>query len=543
MNEFITQIDAGMGFTGEVQASTLSPPEEWFFEALTWGRSDSGETVNPSTALTHGPVWQAVNILAGDVGQLPIQVFRKTDKIRQRDDQHPVDRLLTQEPNPYQTPAIWKETMMAWALLWGNGCSYIIRDNGGRPMAFMPLMPDRTFPRMVEGEWWIETDFGDGKRIPLPYVDVFHVRGLATDGFWGLSAVHVAKNVIGGGLALRKHGNKTFKNSARPGMALTMEGKAPAPEVQAELRRQIQSLHSGADNAGNWLLLYGGAKAEQMSMSNADAQWLEAMDLDREFIAGLFGVPPYRLGAMKNSAVRANVEQQNTDYMNTSLSRHLNKIREEGERKLFNLGERRLRRVYLKWIVEAFLRGDLAARGAYYAQAKAGEWMTTNEIREIEDMNPIAGGDVLKNPAINPATSKEPEPQRREEPKAPDEAKQTARALVEGQVAAMLEVEACAVERGIPSARNATKWSENYYERYNDIAANFLTVPCKAASALGCSPADWRAVVALHARDSLNRFLAMAGIATKESLPDIAREFAASIREQKQAMTAAILGD
>ena len=544
MSDFITQIDAGMGFTGEVQASTLAHPDEWFFEALSgWGKSDSGETVNPSTAITHGPVWQAVNILTGDVGQLPIHVYRKTGNKRERDDTHPVDRLLTQEPNQFQTPAIWKETMMAWALLWGNGCSLIVRNNAGQPIALIPLDPTRTHPRMLEGEWWIETDFGDGKLVPLPYEDVFHVRGLSTDGFWGLSAVSVAKNVIGGGLALRKHGNKTFKNSARPGMALTMEGKAPSPEAQREFRAQLNALHSGSDNAGNWLLLYGGAKAQPMSMSNADAQWLEAMDLDREFIAGLFGVPPYRLGAMKNSAVRANVEQQNTDYLNTSLSRHLNKIREEGERKLFNYGERRLRRVYLKWIVEAFLRGDLAARGAYYAQAKTGEWMTTNEIRELEDMNPIEGGDVLKNPAINPATPSEPKPPaRREDHPPPDEAKQAVRSLVEGQVAAMLEVEACAVERGIPAARNATKWAENYYERYTEMAKNFLAVPCQLAGTLGCNPADWRTVVSTHARDSLNRFLAMAGIATKDSLPSISKEFAASVREQSGAMSAAILG-
>lgn len=544
MNDFITQIDAGMSFTGEVQASTLAHPEEWFFEALTWGRSDSGETVNPTTALTHGPVWGAVSRLSGDVGQLPIHVYRKSGRNRERDDQHPVDRLLTQEPNPYQTPAIWKEMMMAWSLLWGNACCYIVRDNAGRPAYFIPLLPDRTRPQIIEGEWWIETDFGDGKRVPLPYEDVFHIRGLATDGFWGLSAVQVAKNVIGGGLAAMKHKNRTFKNSARPAVALTHPGNKPTPEVQKEYREQIEKMHSGSENAGRWLILYGGASASPMSMSNVDAQLLELLQLDVEQVALIFDVPPYKLGAMKNSAVRANIEQQNADYLTTSLSRHLNKFKEEGERKLFNYGERRLRRVYLKWVVEAFLRGDLAARGAYYAQAKTGEWMTTNEIRELEDMNPIAGGDVLKNPAINPATTKpEEKPQRREEPKPNEDAKQTARSLIEGQVAAMLEVEACAVERGIPAARNATKWAENYYERYNDIASNFLTVPCKAAAALGCNSADWRAIVALHAREALNRFLAMAGIATKSSLPDIARDFAASIREQKQAMTAAILGE
>src|SRR5574338_179470 len=112
----------------DVRASTASHPEEWFFEALTWGRSDSGETVNPTTALSHGPVWQAVNILAGDVGQLPLHVYRKNGRNRERIESHPVDWLLTREPNDYQTPSIWKETMMSVALLWGNACSYIARN-------------------------------------------------------------------------------------------------------------------------------------------------------------------------------------------------------------------------------------------------------------------------------------------------------------------------------------------------------------------------------------------------------------------------------
>jgi hypothetical protein len=347
-------------------------------------------------------------------------------------------------------------------------------------------------------------------------------------------------------LALRKHGNKTFKNNARPGMALTTEQKAPAPEVQAEYRKQLESLHSGSENAGRWLFLYGGVKPTVMSMSNADAQWLEAMDLDREFVAGIFQVPPYRLGAMKNSAVRANLEQQNTDYLTTSLSRHLNKFKEEGERKLFNAGERRLRRVYLKWIVEAFLRGDLAARGAYYSQAKAGEWLTTNEIRELEDMNPIEGGDVLKNPAINPAGEKPaPEPKPAEEkPKEPNEETRSAAVdLVHGQISAMIEMEAVAAEKHIPVARNATKWVDNYYEKFPDFAKNFLAVPCSMAVSLGCDLNDWNTAVALHCRDAMTRFQAMAGIVSKDSLPQVAKDFANSIRERRASFAASILGD
>lgn len=540
-----------MGFSGgltDVQALAY-PNEDWFFNAIGVGRSDSGETVTPSTALTHGPVWQAVNILAGDIGQLPIQVYRKNGRERKRDESHAVDWLLTAEPNPFQTPAVFKETLMSWALLWGNGCAYIARDGAGRPQFLIPLLPDRTRPIVAEvesvdgvkyNEWFIETDFGDNKKVALLYSDVFHLRGLATDGFWGLSAVQVAKNVIGAGLALRKHGNRTFKNAARPAAALSMDGPQPNPETVANYRKQLEEMHSGAENAGKWLLLWGGAKFSPMSMSNADAQWLEALDMDREFVAGLFNLPPYRLGAMKNSAVRANLEQQNSDYLTTSLSRHLNKFREEGERKLFNAGERRLRRVFLKWITEAFLRGDLAARGAYYAQAKTGEWMTTNEIRELEDLPPIEGGDVLRNPAINPAEKK---PADNPPPQDPSQAaQQSARDLVAKQAAALCEVEACAAEKNIPAARNAVKWAEKYYDRYLELAGTFLAQPCALAASLGCEIADWRGVAAYHARESLNRFLAMAGISSRDELASVATEFSSSVRNGKDAFASKLIG-
>lgn len=546
-----------MSYTGPVDdpQALAYPTDEWFFNAVTWGRSDSGENVSPSSALTHVPVWQAVNILAGDVGQLPIHIYRKRGRNRERDESHPVDWLLTMEPNPYQTPAVWKETMMAWALLWGNGCSYIVRDGSGRPTALIPLAPECTHPKLMRmvgedgakwDEWWIETDFGDGKRVPLPYQDVFHVRGLATDGFWGLSAVQVAKNVIGGGLALRKHGNRTFKNGANPHLALVNEGKQPAPEVVANYRSELERYHAGAENAGRWLLLFGGTKPMPLTMSNHDAQWLEAMDLDREFISSVFNLPPYRLGAMKNSATRSNLEQQNTDYLNTSLSRYLIKIKEEIERKLFNYGERRLRRLFPKWITEAFLRGDLAARGAYYSQAKTGEWMTTNEIRELEDMNPIDGGDELRNPAINPAAkpgeSDEPEPQRRDPPEPSEDAQEAARDLVSRQVIALLDAEAKAIQKACGEEGNVVKWATNYYESYQRAAGHFLEAGCRLAAALGCGPCDWTTACGLHARDSLNRLLAMSGICTKEGLPAVGRELAGAIRGQADYLMNSICG-
>jgi HK97 family phage portal protein len=559
LNHLITQIDAGMGYTGDVQGSTLRNPEEWMFEAFGGGaRADSGERVNAATALSHGPVWQAVNILAGDVGQLPLNVYKRpiTGDKRAVDiaADHPVNWLLSKEPNPFQTPAIWKETMMAWALLWGNGCSYIARDGNGRPKFLIPLLPDRTWPVWVDaineetgepeegGEWFIETDFGDGKREPLFYSDVFHLRGLATDGFWGLSAIQVAKNVIGGGMSMMKQRNRTFKNGLTPGGALTSESKEPPPEVRAEYRRQIDSIHAGAENAGKWLMLWGGTKFSPFSMSNVDAQALQMIDLDREQVASLFMLPPYKLGAMKNSAVRANLEQQNSDYLYTSLSRHLNKAKEEAERKLFSDGERRLQRVFIEWDVDVILKADLAARGTYYSQAIAGEWMTKNEVRYEEGLPPLAGGDVTRNPAINPAQPKPTEPPKREPPPvAPEEATDAARALIRSQVDTMLSVEANRIERMSKSSQPFLQWADEFYDNYAGHAEPYLRISCKLATSLGLE-ANWRPAVEMHARDSRQALNAIAGLVSKTDLPDAVRDHVDRVRALGDIVTTTILG-
>jgi HK97 family phage portal protein len=553
VNELITQIDAGMHFTGDVQGYSLSNthhPQDWFLDAMTWGRSDTGESVNPNTAMCHGPVWQAVNILAGDVGQLPIHVSRTRGDEIERFLDHPVEWLLAHEPNPFQIPATWKETMMNWCAAWGNGCSWVVRNNSGRATMVVPLLPDRTYPIDVEGEWWIETDFGDGMRIPLPYEDVFHLPWLAEDGFWGIGPIQRCRNTIATGIALRKFGNKTFANGGRPGGALEIPGAAPTSEQMRSKREQLEEIHGGAENAGKWLLLYNGAKFTQVAMNNDDAQWLESLEKDPAFIAGLFGLPPYKLGYMKDSSTRANTEQQNTDYLNTSLSRHLNKFREEVRRKMFTLGERQKGEIDVDWTYEAFLRADLAARGAYYAQAKTGEWMTTNEIRKLEGLNPIKGGDVLKNPAINPAQPKtDPEPKQPPAP-APDNestdrtaAKRAARELIADRVSDLLENEAINVKDACKNSRNLTKWAENYYERYTETASNWLGTSADLAVVSGWPKCDWRKAACDHARDSLNRLLSMAGIATKASLSEIGKQFADSVRDRKEYFANAILGE
>lgn len=556
MNGFQIQCLPGADLPSmEVFNATLANPEDWMFEAFGGGTSDAGVRVNAVTALTHGPVWQAVNILAGDVGQLPLHVMRQRGRDREKFVEHPVDWLFNGEPNETQTPSMWKETMMAWALLWGNACCYIERDGTGRPTALIPLLPDRTGPRAVEYmsnsgqqfrfvviESWI-----DNQLVPFLYEDIFHIRGLATDGFWGLSAIQTCKNAIGHGMALEKHGNKLFSNGATPSGVLQHPGKMEAP-ARANLRKEWYEVHGGPSNAGKVAVLWEGMQFNPISMSSRDAQWMEDREFDRDTVASLFNLPAFKLNSLKYSAVRANLEEQNRDYFNTSLSRHLNKFKEEAERKLLTYSERRPMvrrgRVYLRWFPEAFLRGDTVSRFTAYSTAIAARFMSPNEVREKEDMNPYDGGDEFLNPAIEQTKPKEETPEKKEETPTDDQQKTLARGLMEVQVNALLETEAKALEKasGPNGARNFCNWAANYYESYLKIADNFLNLPEKIAKQSGFD-ADWRRAIELHAQDGLQSVLACAENVTKSGLSKVIGDHANEVRGQRDYLVASILGE
>lgn len=546
MNGFEIQCLPG-GAVPEVigpQASGLDYPEDWLFEALTCGPSDSGERVNPVTALSHSPVWQAINILAGDVGQLPWRKMVKVDGGAEKDESHPLDWLLSEQPNQWQTPSVWREMMMHWALGFGNGISAIMRNRIGE-REFLPLLPDRTsYVADDEYGFLITSEVGD-RRVALTPDEVFHVRGLTSNGFWGLSAVTVCKNRIGNGMAMLKHGNSTFRNGCRPSGVLEHPGKL-SPEARTNLRDEWRRIHGGAANTGEIAILWENMKYNTLSMSNEDAQWLEGMDLDREFVAGLFNLPGFKLGAMKNSAVRANLEEQNRDYFNTSLSRWLNRFNEEAKRKLLSMRERRSRIHFFRWFPEAFLRGDIQKRYAAYSVAIASRFMNPNEVREKEDMNSYDGGDEFLNPAIDvkpeaplPAEESGDDPEK----KVDEAAMALARSLVQSQVSALLEVEANRIERAAKTTNNFVRSAADFYENYTALAQKYLEIPSEISKNAGFTSANWKSAVELHSQDSWHRLLAITDLVNRDGLAEAATQFAAGVRTETERLTAAVLGE
>jgi len=509
-----------------IQAMATQTKEDRFFTASSaGGQSDSGEVVNPTTALGHGPVWQAVNILAGDVGQLPFWKMRKSGDSTGKDRGHPLNYALTVEPNPWQNPSVWKETMMSHALLWGNGISVIQRLPGGG-VWFMPLMPDVTFYAEVSpGEFWITTRISN-KEKAFPYEDCFHVRGLQSNGFWGMSAVDVARNVLGHGLALQAHGNRTFKNDARPSGVLRTDSPFNA-DAHKNLRQEWYDTQGG-DNRRSIAILWEGLQFQPMSVSNEDSQWLEARKLDREFVASLFNLPAFKLNALENSAVRSNLEEQNRDYFQTSLSRWTNRFAEEARRKLLTRELRASGDHWFRWFPEAFLRGDIEKRMKSYSLAIASRILNPNEARAREDLDPYEGGDEYINPAISQAGQNE----------AAQQAK--AVAMVEEQVHAILDIEANRVERAAATSKNFVAWAERFYSEFCTICEDRLTTPCELAELLGVTT-DWRSTCENYTRDSLQELLSITEVVTQSGLSKAGTDRAKAIREQAKELTRAIL--
>lgn len=475
INQFFCGHDGDAVELTNVATSNWTNPQDWLFDAFGRCRSDAGVTVNGYTALTHCPLWQGINIIAGDIGQTPLRLVR--DKFYDQQ-QHVAWKLLQLAPNDLQTPSTFLETLVQWALMWGQGCSWI-QFRGSQPYKLIPLRPDCLWKELVTfGEQEIllyhyYSPTRDGEQYVFAPWEIIDIPGLTSDGICGYELFRVAKNTIGQGLAVEKHGNSTFANGAVPGGVL----EAPVggaisrdAKARANLREEWDAVHRGPDKAGSIAILWEGITYKATSQSNIDAQWIEAKKVSVYEAAALLNLPPHKLGAMEDSSVRANLEEQNADYVQRSLRRWYNKMSEEFQRKLLTTAEWMGGRLKFIWDDGAFLKADVeTATQIADRNIKATVW-SPNEGRAYLGFPPRDGGDVYGSPAINPNPQRPEDGQEspdngRPRAKADDEGLKTAHfELLRDRLAAFFETESRNL-RQVASAKgsNFVEWLDSFY--------------------------------------------------------------------------------
>jgi HK97 family phage portal protein len=356
--------------------------------------SGAGVTVTPERALYLGAVFSCVRVIAESIGQLPLHLLVQSGRERRKAEEHPLYRTLKTKPNHWQTPQEWKEFTGACLALRGNAYSLISR--GPRFVELHPLMPGNVSPKRLDTGDVVYDVAQKGGPKRYAAADVLHTKLFPTgDGLLGASPVQFAREAIGLGIATEQHGARLFANGARPGGILTTTQDLGA-EGRANVRESWENFHSGVDNAHRVAVLEYGLTYEQIGMSSEDAQFLETRKFQRSEIAGLFRVPPHMIGDLER-ATFSNIEHQGLSFVTQTLMPYLTRIEERINVQCLTDAEQATH--YARFNAGAMMRGDSASRATYYATMFNVGALSSNDIREFEDLNPREGGDTYLTPA------------------------------------------------------------------------------------------------------------------------------------------------
>lgn len=398
----LDRITAGVG----TRASGVAQPHQWLIDLWSGGEPTySGKTVTEEGALGLIPVYSAVSLLAGGVGQLPMRTYERLDARRRRPAYgHRTWSMLHEHPNDLMAADAYWETVVAHVLLWGNHFSAKERGRDGLVNALIPLSPSKT--QVGKDDKGQPFYVHDGKRYGAD--EMFHVRGLSVDGLVGLSPVQQARQALGNMSARDEFQGRFWANNARPGGVLRHPNNLSV-KAKGRLERAWQQAQGGLANAGRTVLLEEGMEWQSLGMPLQDAQFIEQQKFSRSEVALLYRVPPYMLAAdVGSSLTYSTSEGQSLDFVKWSLNRWLRRI--EGALRadpdIFPQGTR----FYPEYDTDALLRADSKARGDFYTRAldPVKGWMVRNEVREREGLNPVEGGDEFQEPPATPSPTDPP---------------------------------------------------------------------------------------------------------------------------------------
>jgi len=373
----------------------ISTPAE-LEEALRGDMSGTGEIITPEAAMRVGAVFGCVRLIAGKVATLPIDVKRRVDDRTRADaSDHAVAQLLQRKPNRWQRPAQFKRMMQAHVLLRGDGFALKSKSRG-EVRELIPIHPDRVTVRQLDSlDLAYDVLRKNGSRITVGQDEMFHLFGLTLNGYSGVTPLTYARETISQARARDRQVAATFKHGARPSGAVSMpDAKKLTDPAFDRLQRSLDDFRAGGDKDGGVLLLEEGLKWETISMSPTDMQWIEGQKLSRSEICMFFGVPPSMIG--DNSGSDSNwgtgLEQKSNGFSAYTMDDHLVMWEEEVGAMIADP------KVYARFNRAAMVRTDIKSRYAAHAVGLQWGFISPNEVRALEDMNPRDDGDIYYPP-------------------------------------------------------------------------------------------------------------------------------------------------
>jgi HK97 family phage portal protein len=404
-------------FSKQVELSTRSlenPANSITCEALSSrGTSASGEVITPATGWNYSAVYAAIRLLAETVAQLPLNLYRREGSRVSIASDEPLHNLLHDAPSEIMTSFVWRETQMVHTQLYGNGYSYIARDVSGAPMELQLLQSSQTHP-YIHPDGRIEYySTINNKPYRIKPADILHVPAMGLDGIVGKSPITIHRETLGLSAAATKFGAQLFGSGTNIGGVISTEkslGHAASANIKAGYNEWKGDGYSGA------LLLDESMKYSRIGMPPEDAQFLETRRFQLSEVARIYNIPNHMLRDLEKASFN-NIAELSLDFLRYSMAPHLIRHEQEYNRKLLTPDQRKT--LYFKFQAGGLLRGTQPQRYEAYASSIQNGWMTRNEVRELEELNPIEGLDDVLIP-LNMETQSErdskPEPEEETQP-------------------------------------------------------------------------------------------------------------------------------
>jgi HK97 family phage portal protein len=386
-----------MGLVSQIRAAVgtaLPPWDDYWYSRPGWD-SAAGMAVTPESAMKLSAVYSCIRVRSEDLGTAPLIVFKRLPNGgKVRAPEHPLYAVLN-SPNPWQTGVEFVEMMNAHLDLRGNAFARILPGPRGAIDQLIPLHPDLVqVYRLPNGRliYQVRSRFSATFET---YVqdEIFHLRGLSSDGLVGLSPIAIQRETIGAGLGMQDYAARFIANDGATTRWIKHPGKFKDDAVRDKFRENYQKSQTGP-NRGKAPVLEDGMELHSMSISNRDAQFIEATLANREEVCGLFRVPPHKIGILQR-ATNNNIEWQGLGYVSDCMKpiavrweRRINADLIDPISEAMSDGAE----YFAEFLLDGLIRGDMKSRFDAYAIARNWGWMCPDDVRESEGMNPLPDG-------------------------------------------------------------------------------------------------------------------------------------------------------
>jgi HK97 family phage portal protein len=348
--------------------------------------------ITPDNALKISAVYACVRLISESIATLPINMYKTDGNKRELAKEHPLYSVMKYNPNALMTTTDLVESFVASALLRGNGYIHPVRNRYG-DITELEFLKPKCMTLDVSGDVPFYKYFSEKKNATFKFEDIVNFAYFTLDGVTGISPISQCRTSLELANESEEYGKRFFANNAQPGGVIEMEGVL-SEEASERFKKSWHAGYSG-QNVGKTALLEGGAKYHAISMSNKDSQFLESKAFSIQDIARMFNVPPHLVGDL-SKATFSNIEQQAMEFEKYTIRPLVTKIEAIFNKRL--LAEDEIGRYFFKFNTSALLRGDIKTRFEAYNIGRNMGVYSANDIRELEDLNPIENGDIYLQP-------------------------------------------------------------------------------------------------------------------------------------------------